>query len=99
MTLELVDKLLDLLTGIEHPEKSAQLQSLLTSKDQALHALQSDMTRQLDEKSSEICDLERQMRELQKQNLRLEEFSDAVRSTFMYRFYRNCLKPIGINVK
>jgi hypothetical protein len=99
MPLELADRLLDLLTAIEHPEKRLQLQSKLASKEQELQAIRSDVTRQLDEKSREISDLERQMRELQKQNVRLEEFSDAVRSTLMYRFYRSCLKPIGITVK
>ena len=83
MTSELVDKLSDLMTEIEDHEKGAQLQ----------------IRRQLNERSQQVFDLERQLRELQKQNLGLHEFSIAVRSTFVYRFYRKCLKPLGIGVR
>jgi hypothetical protein len=83
MASELVDKLSDLLSEIEAHEKGAQLH----------------MRRQLNEKSEHIFDLEKQIRELQKQNLGLHQFSDAVRSTFVYRFYRKCLKPLGLNVR
>ena len=53
----------------------------------------------MNERSQQVFDLERQLRELQKQNLGLHEFSIAVRSTFVYRFYRKCLKPLGIGVR
>jgi hypothetical protein len=77
---ESVDEILDLLTTIE------------VGNEQELHAIESDMRRQLTEKSEQLMDLEKQMRDLQK-------FSEAVRGTFAYRFYRKCLKPLGINVR
>jgi hypothetical protein len=87
MTSELEDELLDLQTAIE------------AGREQELHAIQSEMRRQLTEKSQQLFDLEKQMGELQKQNLGLHEFSDAVRGTLVYRFYRKCLKPLGISVR
>jgi len=82
-TAELLDRFSDLLTEIEEHEKRAQLH----------------MKKQLNERAQQLFDLEKQLRELQKQNLGLHEFSDAVRGTFAYRFYRKCLKPLGITVR
>jgi len=79
-TPELVDKVSDLVTQIEDQENEAHVQ----------------IRTQLNQKLQQIFDLEKQLRELQSQNLGLHEFSDAVRSTFVYRFYRKCLKPLGI---
>jgi hypothetical protein len=93
IALDLVGKLLDLLTEIEDQEKVAQLQSVLARKEQELTAVRSAMRKQLNEKEHQVFELEEQMNELQKHNLRLQAFSDAVRGTWAYRFYKVFLSP------
>jgi hypothetical protein len=92
MTSVSIGKLLDSLAEIEDREKVAQLQSALIRKAQEVTAVRSAVRKQLSE-------LEKQMTALQAENLRLQAFSDAVRNTFVYRFYKKCLRPLGINVQ
>ena len=91
-TSKSVGKILDLIIEIEDQEKVARLQSLLAKKEQEFAAVHSATRKQLN-------DLEKQLSDLLQQNLRLQAFSDAVRSTFVYRFYKACIKPLGINFK
>jgi hypothetical protein len=98
-TSKLVGKLLELIIEIEDQEKVAQLQSLLAKKEQEFAALHFATRKQLVDRERQVVNLENQFSDLQQQNLRLQAFSDAVRSTFVYRFYKACIKPLGINFK
>jgi hypothetical protein len=49
--------------------------------------------------SEQVRELQEQVQELQEQAHRLQVFSDAVRGTFVYRFYRKFLRPFGGNVR
>ena len=98
-TSKLVGKLLELIIEIEDQEKVAQLQALLAKKEQEFAAVHSATRKQLNERERQVVNLEKQLSDLQQQNLRLQAFSDAVRGTFVYRFYKTCIKPLGINFK
>ena len=79
------------MTELDDQENVAQLQSALVKKEQEAMAIRSVMRTQL-------VEIERQLADLKEQNARLQTFSDAVRNTFVYRFYRKFLRPLGINV-
>ena len=87
-TTELAGGLLGLMTEFDDQENVAQLQSALVKKEQEAMAIRSVMRTQLIEK-------ERQLSDLKERNARLQAFSDAVRTTFVYRVYRKFFIPLG----
>lgn len=105
-TTDLAGELLRLMTEFGEREKVAQLQSTLAKRDHEAAVVRAVMAEQLNEKEQEVnaikrqlLDLENQISDLENQNARLQAFSDAVRGTFVYRFYRRFLSPFGGNVR
>ncbi len=71
----------------------AQLGELET----ALSNLRYETNSKLKERDLEITMMRNQLSELQQHADRLQKFSDAVRETWIYRLYRNFIKPIRSN--
>jgi hypothetical protein len=87
---ENVGSYLRLLDELHSEEMMAQLQTVLSEKDQQLSMLEC----RLAIKEQEAMQLQNQINQLQDRADRLQVFSDAVRQTLAYRFYRRFIKPL-----
>jgi hypothetical protein len=81
-----ISSLLPLIDQLRDEKRLLQLETELSNKEQQLSALHARTREQLREKNVQIT-------QLQDYNLRLQAFSDAVRKSLVYRFYRTFLRP------
>lgn len=76
--------------------KLAQLQTMLAEKDQQMIKYQAEVKKILQDlkgKEQEIVQLQQRSGQFEEDNRKLQAFSDAVRQTLAYRFYRKFIKP------
>ncbi len=82
-----LNKLLKLVDDLHNEANSARLQMALAKKEHELANL-------LVKTRDEILGLKTELSQLQDHADRLQAFSDAVRQTFAYRFYRKLIRPL-----
>lgn len=82
------DQLLELLDEFNNQGQAAQLRTALAAKTEELSGLRHE----LQSKSATLAALNNRLVELQQHADRLQTFSDAVRRTWPYRFYRKFIK-------
>ncbi len=84
-TLPSVSRLLELMDDVNDQTVIARLQAALIETEQRWSELKTDWLRELETKDAKIL-------KLQQDNARLQTFSDAVRQTIAYRFYRTFIR-------
>jgi hypothetical protein len=78
-------ELLRLMTEFRETDKTAQLEANLAATEQMLNNSQAT-----------VREREREVLNLEKDNARLQAFSDAVRGTWAYRSYRKLIRPFKL---
>ncbi|MGH9986827.1 MAG: sulfotransferase, partial [Nitrososphaeraceae archaeon] len=85
---ENISKFLQLIDKFHNQDKMSQLETALAERDQELSKLQSRMKKREQQ-------IQEQMAQLQEHTARLQAFSDQVRQSLAYRFYRKFIKPFS----
>jgi hypothetical protein len=73
------------MTEFRETDKTAQLEANLAATEQMLNKSQAT-----------VREREREVLNLEKDNARLQAFSDAVRGTWAYRSYRKLIRPFKL---